>query len=156
MQTHNIGIKWAPGHTGIEGNEAAHKLANLGASQHCATGATAQPTISGIRSICRGLRRDAQSSSWAKCSIKLSPQYRRWDLDYKVKPLPELNFSRLVLHQFLALRPTHGTSHGTIVDLDTKTQSLPALVAETRILTTYPAAEKQYRNLTSGLQAQCL
>src|SRR5258706_5128710 len=37
MQTHNIGIKWAPWHTGIEGNEAADKLADLDASQRCAT-----------------------------------------------------------------------------------------------------------------------
>ena len=108
MQTHNIRTKWAPGHTGIEGNEAADKLADLGASQRCATGPTSQPTISGIRSICRALQRDVQISWWAMCSTKLSPQYRRWDLDYKVKPLPELNFSRLVLHRFLALRSTHG------------------------------------------------
>lgn len=33
MQTHyHIKIRWAPGHTGIEGNEAANKLADLGAS----------------------------------------------------------------------------------------------------------------------------
>jgi ribonuclease HI len=62
MQTHNIRTKWAPGHTGIEGNEAADKLADLGASQRCATGPTSQPTISGIRSICRALQRDAQIS----------------------------------------------------------------------------------------------
>ena len=31
MQTHDVKIRWAPGHTGIEGNEAADRLADLGA-----------------------------------------------------------------------------------------------------------------------------
>jgi len=108
MQTHNIKVKWAPGHTGIEGNEAADKLADLGASQQCDTGLASKPTMSGIRSIFRTLRREAQSSWWARCSTKLSPQYRKWDLDYRVTPPPELELPRSTLHRLLAIRSTHG------------------------------------------------
>jgi hypothetical protein len=108
MYTHDIRIKWAPGHTGIEGNEAADKLADLGACQQCDTGPASQPTVSGIRSIFRQLRREAQSSWWAKSSTKLSAQYKKWKLDYWVKPLPELELPRSTLHHLLALRSTHG------------------------------------------------
>jgi ribonuclease HI len=108
MQTHDLRVKWAPGHTGIEGNEAADKLADLGATQQCDTGLASKPTVSGIRSISRTLRREAQRSWWAKCCTKLSPQYKKWDLEYRVKPLPELELPRSTLHHLLAIRSTHG------------------------------------------------
>ena len=33
MEAHDINIRWAPGHMGIEGNELADKLADAGALQ---------------------------------------------------------------------------------------------------------------------------
>ncbi|RAL64559.1 hypothetical protein DID88_001595 [Monilinia fructigena] len=52
MQVYNIRIKWSPGHTGIEGNEAADRLADTGAhTPDCDPGPASLPTISGIGSI---------------------------------------------------------------------------------------------------------
>jgi hypothetical protein len=101
-----VRIRWAPGHTGIEGNEAADKLADQGALQDW--DADSKPTVSGIKSIFRDLRRQAQSSWWAKCHTKLSTQYKKWGLDYRVRPLPELDLKRSTLHRLLAIRTAHG------------------------------------------------
>ena len=112
MQIHDVRIKWAPGHTGIEGNEAADKLADLGAmKEDWDTGLASKPTVSGIRSIFRNLRRNAQCSWWTKCSTKLSRWYRKWGLDYQVKSLPELDLPRATLHRLLAIRSSHGDFH---------------------------------------------
>ena len=52
MQLYDIQVRWAPGYTGIEGNEAADKLADLGAATEEWDAAEAlEPTISGIRSV---------------------------------------------------------------------------------------------------------
>ena len=54
METHEVSIKCAPGHSGIEGNEIADRLANLGARHPSyPTGKAAMPTLSGIKSIAR-------------------------------------------------------------------------------------------------------
>jgi ribonuclease HI len=46
----NVEIRWAPGHTNIEGNEAADSLADAEAKEPSAPfGQAAQPTVSGIR-----------------------------------------------------------------------------------------------------------
>ena len=108
IQTHDIRICWAPGHTGIKGNEAADKLADLGASQsQWDPSLTSEPTVSGICSIFRDLQRAAQSAWWAMCSTKLSIWYKKWGLDYKVKPLPELKLPHMTLHHFLAIHSSH-------------------------------------------------
>ena len=63
MQIYDVGVRWAPSHTGIEGNEAADKLANLGAGAELWDAAIAlEPTVSGVRSIIRNLRREARYS----------------------------------------------------------------------------------------------
>src|SRR5438045_3523151 len=108
MQTHDVRIQWAPGHTGIEGNEATDRLADLGAQQDWDTGMASEPTVSGIRSIYRDLWRQAQHSWWAKCSTKLSAWYKKWHLEYRVRPLPELDLPQATLHCLLALRSSHG------------------------------------------------
>jgi hypothetical protein len=91
METYDVRIRWSPGHTGIEGNEAADQLADLGAIEpDWDTGLASEPTISGIRSIFRKLRGDARCSWWAKCSANLSRWYKKWGLDYQVKLPPEL------------------------------------------------------------------
>ncbi|RAL63683.1 hypothetical protein DID88_003726 [Monilinia fructigena] len=57
MQVYNIRIKWSPGHTEIEGNEAADRLADTGAhTPDCDPGPASLPTISGIGSIFCDLR----------------------------------------------------------------------------------------------------
>jgi RNase H len=109
MQTHDVRVRWAPGHTGIEGNEAADKLADLGARKDkWDAGPASEPTISGIRSTFRTLRREAQRSWWTSCSTKLSRWYKKWGLEYQVKLPPELNLPRATLHRLLAIRSSHG------------------------------------------------
>jgi len=109
MQTHDIRVKWSPGHTGIEGNEAADKLADLGAAkQRCDEGLASEPTVSGIRSIFRKLRREAQLHWWHKCGAKLARNYKRWGLDYAVRAPAELDLPRSTLHRLLAIRSSHG------------------------------------------------
>ena len=105
----DVRVRWAPGHTGIEGNEAADKLADLGARQEdWDAGPASEPTVSGILSTFRNLRRDAQRSWWTSCSTKLSRWYRKWGLEYQVKLPPELNLPRGTLHRLLAIRSSHG------------------------------------------------
>ena len=111
MQTHDVRVRWSPGHMGIIGNEAADKLATAGCVEQWDAGLPSQPTISGIKSLYRGLRDDARAMWWQEASDCLSRKYKRWHLDYKVKSLPELQLSRALLHRLLALRSTHGDFH---------------------------------------------
>jgi hypothetical protein len=108
MQIYDVRVRWAPSHTGIEGNEAADKLANLGAGVELwDTARTSESTVSGIHSIVRNLRREAQCSWWAARVMKLSTWYRKWGLSYIVKPLSELSLPCSILHRLLALRTSH-------------------------------------------------
>ncbi|KAF1924148.1 uncharacterized protein M421DRAFT_8983 [Didymella exigua CBS 183.55] len=77
METHDVSIKWAPGHLGIEGNEAADRLANLEA-QHPSppTGIAAMPTLSGIKTIARKMLQHTQQTWWSNKKTKLSKWYK--------------------------------------------------------------------------------
>ncbi|RAL64562.1 hypothetical protein DID88_001598 [Monilinia fructigena] len=95
MQVYNIRIKWSPGHTGIEGNEAADRLADTGAhTPDCDPGPASLPTISGIGSIFRDLRSGAQQSWWIKRKAKLSAHYLKMGSDLPVGLPPELDLPR--------------------------------------------------------------
>lgn len=49
MESYDVAVRWSPGHTGIEGNEAADKLADQGAMKpQWDVGTAGQPTASGI------------------------------------------------------------------------------------------------------------
>jgi hypothetical protein len=106
MCTYDVRVCWAPGHTGIDGNEAADRLADEGAKKDCDP--DSPPTVSGIRSIFRGLRATARLSWWEKHRKQLSPWYQSWELDYKIQSLPELDLPRTTLQRLLAIRTSHG------------------------------------------------
>jgi hypothetical protein len=135
MQAYDIKIRWAPGHTGFE-DEAADKLAGLGALQEWDAGLASKPTASGIRSVYRDLRRGAQCAWWAKCSVKLSARYKKLEIDLRVKLLPELELPRPTLHHLLAIRSAHGDFRGTVESTLTITPSSPAPVGVSRTQST--------------------
>lgn len=108
MQVFDIRICWSPRHTRIEGNEAANRLADLRTAALCDLGMASEPTVSGIRSVFYDLRKEAQLSWWAQSSTKLSNGYKKWNLEYRVTPLPELDLPRATLHRFLSIRSSHG------------------------------------------------
>jgi hypothetical protein len=110
METHDVSIKWAPGHSDIEGNEAADKLANLEAAQPShPTGKAAMPTLSGIKTIARQLLLGTQQMWWLERKRKLSLWYKSWKLDYTPRrSLAELNLPRATLAKLLAIRSRHG------------------------------------------------
>nr|UTN00778.1 RNaseH domain of reverse transcriptase [Drepanopeziza brunnea f. sp. 'multigermtubi'] len=109
METRDVRIRWSLGHMGIKGNERADKLADLGARKpDWDTSLASQLTISGIRTLFRDIRDRAREAWWSASSLKLLRSYRKWGLPYLVKPLPELELLRHVLHRLLAIRTTHG------------------------------------------------
>jgi hypothetical protein len=67
-----------------------------------------EPTVSGIRSVFYVLRKEAQLSWWAQSSTKLSNEYKKWNLEYRVTPLPELDLPRATFHRLLSIRSSHG------------------------------------------------
>ncbi|RAL63708.1 hypothetical protein DID88_003355 [Monilinia fructigena] len=110
IDRYKVGIKWSPGHMGIEGNEAADELANTGANDGGRTDddRSAEPTISGIGTTAKALADIATSDWWSQCHPGLSASYRRWKLGYSVTEPPELRLPRTVLHRLLATRTAHG------------------------------------------------
>ncbi|RAL60819.1 hypothetical protein DID88_010144 [Monilinia fructigena] len=109
IDRYKVGIKWSPGHMGIEGNEAADELANTGANEgRTDDDRSAEPTISGIGTTAKALADIATSDWWSQCHPGLSASYRRWKLGYSVTEPPELRLPRTVLHRLLATRTAHG------------------------------------------------
>lgn len=109
MAAYDIHVKWSPGHTGIEGNEAADMLADIGAHHPQPTaGPQSKPTVSGIRSLAKQKVSDARQRWWNRISSRLSTWYKAIEPAYHVKSLPELDLPRAILHRLLAIRTTHG------------------------------------------------
>jgi ribonuclease HI len=112
MQTRDIRIKWSPGHMGIEGNEEADTLAGSAADPFSPKWIddpiALRPTVSGIRSLARDIKKTAMDSWWATVEPKLSSRYRKWAFPYAVRPLKELDLPRSTLHRLLAIRTGHG------------------------------------------------
>jgi len=110
METHDVSIKWAPGHLGIEGNETADRLANLEACYPShPTGKAAMPTLSGIKSIARQLVHNTHQAWWSNNKSKLSRWYKSWNLDYAPRSGPaELGLPRATLARLLSIRSMHG------------------------------------------------
>ena len=105
----DISVKWAPGHTGIEGNEAADALADTEASHpQEPEGLASCPTVTGIRSIAKRYLQSAKTEWWAIKKQKLSRWYRDWDLTYDTKAPPELALPRHTLQRLIATRTNHG------------------------------------------------
>jgi ribonuclease HI len=110
METYDVSIKWAPGHLGIEGNEAADRLADLEAQHPSSlTGKAAMPTLSGIKTIARKTLRHTQQAWWSDKKTKLSKWYKSWHLDYATRSsLKELELPRATLARLLSIRTRHG------------------------------------------------
>ena len=112
MQTRDIRVKWSPGHMGIRGNEEADALADSAADpfspEWTNDSLALQPTVCGIRSLARNIKKAAIVSWWTTVEPKLSGRYRKWALPYEVKPLKELDLPRSTLHRLLAIRTGHG------------------------------------------------
>lgn len=106
----NVTIRWAPGHTDIEGNEAADRLADAEAKQPSDPfGLAAQPTVSGIRTIRKAALATTSTAWWSRAKRKLSKWYAQWKLPYQpTRPPLELGLTRPTLAKLLAIRTSHG------------------------------------------------
>ena len=106
----NVKIRWAPGHTNIEGNEAADSLADAEAKEPSTPfGLAAQPTVSGIRTMRKAALATASTAWWSNAKSKLSNWYTQWKLPYQpTRPPHELRLTRPTLARLLAIRSSHG------------------------------------------------
>ena len=106
----NVKIRWAPGHTNIEGNEAADSLADAEAKEPSTPfGLAAQPTVSGIRTIRKTALATASTAWWSNAKSNLSDWYTQWKLPYQpTRPPHELRLTRPTPARLLAIRSSHG------------------------------------------------
>ncbi|KAK7177446.1 RNA-directed DNA polymerase from transposon x-element, partial [Paraphaeosphaeria sporulosa] len=106
----DIGVRWAPGHSGIEGNELADELADNAAKEpRPPTGKAMDPTITGLRSDRRNFVRQTHRDWWRTCTPKLSTWYNQWCLTYDpTREPPELALDRPILAKVLSIRTRHG------------------------------------------------
>jgi ribonuclease HI len=105
-ETHlaEVDIRWAPGHTGIIGNEMADLLAKRGAQSAPPT--RHPPTRSYVKRQL-GIQNRADYEGW--WYRNQPPKYARWGLSTSLKQTPELaTLSRIELHHLLAARSGHG------------------------------------------------
>ncbi|MGI0016602.1 MAG: hypothetical protein ACREBU_24530, partial [Nitrososphaera sp.] len=105
-ETHlaEVDIRWAPGHTGIIGNEMADLLAKRGAQSAPPT--RHPPTRSYVKRQL-GIQNRADFEGW--WYRNQPPKYARWGLSTSLKQTPELaTLSRIELHHLLAARSGHG------------------------------------------------
>ncbi|KAK4177118.1 reverse transcriptase domain protein, partial [Triangularia setosa] len=94
---------WAPGHMGIEGNEAADVQAGLGGSL---PDPGFPPALTAVKARARALKREAWKEWW---STNRPERYARLAIPGPGKrPPPELSLARKTLHHLLAERTGHG------------------------------------------------
>ncbi|RYP45714.1 hypothetical protein DL768_007978 [Monosporascus sp. mg162] len=106
--THDVRVKWCPGHCDIEGNELADKLAKAG-SKLREVDRDCTPTAYGIKSTARKAAKISRSQWWEAAQARLSPRYRRWKLRYRLRcPAALAALTRPALHHYLAIRTGHG------------------------------------------------
>ena len=107
-ETHDVRVKWCPGHCNIRGNELADQLAKTGA-QLPEVDKDCTPTVYGMKSLARKITQDARKQWWSAIERNLSPRYRSWRLDYHIRCPKELDvLTRPALHRYLAIRTGHG------------------------------------------------
>lgn len=97
-----VTVKWIPGHSNIEGNEAADELAKQGALAEASGQHTA--TISWVKRHLKALR-DKQFRDWWKA--RAEPRYRLVG-PHAVVRKPLSSHKRDSLHRLLAARSGHG------------------------------------------------
>lgn len=110
MEVFDVQIRWAPGHTGITGNEEADSLAEAEAKDPSPpTGHATDATVSGVRSIAKRLLNQARKGWWAAKRTTLSAWYNQWSLPYTITETPSaLSLPRPILARLLAIRTMHG------------------------------------------------
>ena len=106
--THDVRVKWCPGHCNITGNELADKLAKTGARRKDVD-KDCTPTAYGVKSLARKITCELRKTWWSRASLDLSERYRSWDLTYHIRCPKELDvLTRPALHRYLAIRTGHG------------------------------------------------